>query len=72
MKKTRPSAAFFYGACKTTRITARSQRLGYHFIHKRFGSLIPRLEAVLLTMEADGTIRRIQEETLREFIALCP
>jgi polar amino acid transport system substrate-binding protein len=47
------------------------KRLGYHFIHKRYRALIPRLKTVLHSMEADGTIKRIQDETMRDFLARC-
>ncbi len=47
------------------------KRPGYHFIHKRHQALIPRLEAVLHNMQADGTIKRIQDEAVRDFNADC-
>lgn len=39
----------------------------YVFLHKKHGALVPQLDASLRAMKADGTYRRIYEETLRDF-----
>ncbi|GGC64993.1 substrate-binding periplasmic protein [Undibacterium terreum] len=44
----------------------------YHFIQKKHHELIPRLTEVLSRMEKDGSIRRIQETTLRDYVENCP
>lgn len=36
----------------------------YHYVHKKHAHLVPRLEAVLQAMAADGTIEAIRERTL--------
>ncbi|MES2102767.1 MAG: transporter substrate-binding domain-containing protein [Pseudomonadota bacterium] len=45
--------------------------VGYHWLSKRHGALIPRLDAVLKKMQQDDTIRKIQDETWKEFNAQC-
>ncbi len=45
--------------------------LAYHWLSKRHQALIPRLETVLKKMKQDKTIRKIQEETWKEFNAQC-
>ncbi|MBI3285689.1 MAG: transporter substrate-binding domain-containing protein [Burkholderiales bacterium] len=45
--------------------------LGYHYLHARRQSLAAPLERVLRAMEKDGTLKKIQDETMREFMAQC-
>ncbi|MES2106570.1 MAG: hypothetical protein V4634_21305 [Pseudomonadota bacterium] len=40
---------------------------GYHLIHKRHPTLIPRLEAALHNMKAAGRITRMQDEAEKDF-----
>ncbi|BBB69836.1 ABC transporter substrate-binding protein [Undibacterium sp. YM2] len=47
------------------------KRLGYHFLHVRHQQLVPAVEAVLRNMEKDGSIRKIQEETMQEYMEQC-
>jgi polar amino acid transport system substrate-binding protein len=44
---------------------------GYHYLHKSHHELIPKLEEVLRQMQSDGSIKRIQDETLRDYLAAC-
>lgn len=48
------------------------KRLGYHFLHKRHENLVAPLEAVLHKMELAGSIKKIQDETMQEFMSQCP
>jgi polar amino acid transport system substrate-binding protein len=43
----------------------------YHWVSKRHKDLIPRLEAVLKKMAQDGTIRKLQEEAWKDYVAQC-
>lgn len=43
----------------------------YHFLHNKHAALVPRITAVLRKMEADGSIRKIQAQALREYQAQC-
>ena len=47
------------------------KRLGYHFLHIRHQRLVPALEAVLRNMEKDGTIKKIQEDAMQEYMEQC-
>ena len=47
------------------------KRLGYHFVHVRHRHLVPALEAVLRNMEKDGSIKKIQEEVMQEYMEQC-
>lgn len=47
------------------------KRLGYHFLHVRHQQLVPAVEAVLRNMEKDGSIRKIQEEVMQEYMEQC-
>lgn len=50
---------------------AVSQPAGYHYLHPKHQQLIPRLEAVLHKMEADGEIREIYQRALQEYLDQC-
>ncbi|MFZ6871544.1 substrate-binding periplasmic protein [Undibacterium sp. Di27W] len=47
------------------------KRLGYHFLHSKHQQLVPALEAVLKNMEKDGSIKKIQEEVMQEYMEQC-
>ena len=47
------------------------KRQGYHFLHTRHKQLLPALEAVLHTMEKEGTIKKIQDEVMHEYMEQC-
>lgn len=47
------------------------KRLGYHFVHIRHQHLVPALETVLRNMEKDGSIKKIQEEVMQEYMEQC-
>ncbi|MCH8621500.1 transporter substrate-binding domain-containing protein [Undibacterium sp. TS12] len=47
------------------------RRLGYHFLHSRHQHLLPELDNVLRAMEKDGSIKRIQEEVMQEYMTQC-
>ncbi|MFZ6741757.1 substrate-binding periplasmic protein [Undibacterium sp. JH2W] len=47
------------------------KRLGYHFLHIRHQQLVPALEEVLRNMERDGSIKKIQEEVMQEYMEQC-
>ncbi|MDZ7862238.1 transporter substrate-binding domain-containing protein [Acidovorax sp.] len=44
---------------------------GFHFLHQRHADLIPRITATLQRMAADGSIKKIQAQALKEYRALC-
>lgn len=44
---------------------------GYHYLHARRQSLAAPLEQVLKGMEKDGSIKRIQDETMRGLLTQC-
>jgi polar amino acid transport system substrate-binding protein len=43
----------------------------YHFIHKSHHDLAPKLEEALRQMQREGIIKRIQDETLRDYMKTC-
>ncbi len=43
----------------------------YHYLHIRHRNLIPALEKILLVMQQQGTIKKIQQEVLDEFMREC-
>ncbi|MFZ6641154.1 substrate-binding periplasmic protein [Undibacterium sp. TC4M20W] len=47
------------------------KRLGYHFLHARHQQIASALEPVLRNMEKDGSIKKIQEEVMQEFMEQC-
>lgn len=47
------------------------KRLGYHFLHTRHQQLAPALELVLRNMEKDGSIKKIQEDVMQEYMEQC-
>lgn len=47
------------------------KRLGYHFLHVRHQQLVPAVEAILRDMEKDGSIKKIQEEVMQEYMEQC-
>ncbi|MFZ6735178.1 substrate-binding periplasmic protein [Undibacterium sp. Ji42W] len=47
------------------------KRLGYHFLHTRHQQIASALEPVLRNMEKDGSIKKIQEEVMQEFMEQC-
>lgn len=44
---------------------------GFHFLHMRHAALIPRVNAVLRRMAADGTIKKVHAQALKEYKLLC-
>ncbi len=44
---------------------------GYHFLHMRHAALIPKVTAVLRRMAADGTIKKVQAQALKEYRSQC-
>lgn len=44
---------------------------GFHFLHMRHAALIPRVTAVLRRMAADGTIKKVHAQALKEYKLLC-
>jgi polar amino acid transport system substrate-binding protein len=44
----------------------------FHFMHVRHQNLAVSLEKVLLSMEKDGTIKKIQDQVMSEFLEICP
>ena len=44
---------------------------GYHFLHMRHAALIPKVTAVLRRMAADGTIKKVQAQALKEYRTQC-
>lgn len=44
---------------------------GYHFLHMRHSALIPKVTAVLRRMAADGTIKKVQAQALKEYRTQC-
>ena len=48
------------------------KRLGYHFLHKRHQRLVPAIEAVLRNMEKEGSIKKIQDEIMQDYMLQCP
>jgi polar amino acid transport system substrate-binding protein len=45
--------------------------LGYHWLSTRHQDLVPRLEAVLKKMEKDGTMKKLQEQSWKDYGAQC-
>ncbi|MES2068853.1 MAG: transporter substrate-binding domain-containing protein [Pseudomonadota bacterium] len=43
----------------------------YHYLHKKNSSLVPRLEAVLLKMKQDGSMKKIQQKAMDDFLQQC-
>jgi polar amino acid transport system substrate-binding protein len=44
----------------------------FHFLHVRHQNLAVSLEKVLFSMEKDGTIKKIQDQVMSEFLEICP
>lgn len=44
---------------------------GYHYLSIKHQALVDPLEAILRSMEKDGTIKKIQEEVMHDFLARC-
>src|SRR3990167_6950955 len=44
---------------------------GFHFLHMRHAALVPRVTAVLRRMAADGTIKKVQAQALKEYRSQC-
>lgn len=47
------------------------KRVGYHYLHQRHKELALALERVLLGMEKDGTIKKIQDKVVHDFFENC-
>ncbi len=47
------------------------RRPGYHFLHSRHQHLLSKLDDILQAMEKDGSIKRIQEEVMQEYMTQC-
>lgn len=45
--------------------------VGYHWLSARHAALIPKLGSVLNKMRRDGSIKKIQDEVMRDFNARC-
>ncbi|MBC3869326.1 substrate-binding periplasmic protein [Undibacterium oligocarboniphilum] len=47
------------------------QRPGFHVLHKKYQTLIPKLEVVLSQMEKQGEIRKINEAAIQSYLSHC-